>query len=148
MVHSTRSGADLTDDQERIGTLNWFQNNPYQVSAHYVGDATGGLTPVVPLVYAAGHAGFHNSYSVGVELTQPLPDTPYTQGHYEAAALAFDLTNHWLALMGASPIPPRHVFSGLERGVIGHDETEQGRASGKSDPGEPWQWDYFLSLLK
>ena len=135
VIHSTRSGAIHEDEIERY----WF-SGASGLSAHFVGDASGGLTEVVPLQYAAAHAGEHNPYSVGIELTQTKRDVPYQEGHYVAAALAFSLTNKYL---GERIIPKRRVMSASVSGIIGHEDTEQG----KSDPGPLWDWEYFLSLL-
>lgn len=148
VVHSTRSGRrDFTDDQEREATLRWFQNNLHFVSAHFVADAAGGLTEVVPLNRVAQHAGQHNPYSVGVELTQPTIDREYTEGHYQAAALAFRRANEWLVVQGAAPIRPV-LAGGTQIGCAGHDQTEQGKRAGKTDPGPLWDWGRFLAMAR
>lgn len=110
-------------------------------------DAEGGLTPVVGVMYSAYHAGMHNPYSVGVELTQPFADTPYTDGHYAAAALAFRFTNDWLRYLNQPPIPAVLAVSSAGRGCIGHEDTQQGIEAGKTDPGPQWDWPRFLAML-
>ena len=143
IVHSTRSGASHDDATERAGTLGWFRSNPQSVSAHYVADAEGGLTPVVSLERSAHHDSARNPISVGIELTQATPTTPFQSGHYEATALAFRLTNAWLRGRGAPPIPARRVFSAQEPGLIGHEDSQRG----KSDPGKLFDWQKLMALL-
>lgn len=151
VVHSTRSGAGgNTAAQERDGTARWFGSNPLRVSAHFIVGA-GDITPVVPLEVAAHHAGEHNPYSVGVEITQPLATTPYSAGHYEAAAEVFRLVDLYLRLRGEPRIPVRLLY-GPEvtgtAGITGHDRTPQGREQGKTDPGPLWDWGRFLERVR
>lgn len=134
--------TDFTDAQERAATVSWFKNPASQVSAHFLGDAEGGLTPMVSLEYAAWHDTARNRYSVGIELTQPTMETPYTEGHYQAAALAFRMTNQWLRARGMPAIPARRVLSAAESGCIGHEDT----TAYKSDPGRLWEWERFISV--
>lgn len=143
IVHSTRGGA-VDDETEWRATLQWFRDNPFQVSAHYVVDARGRIARVVPVHRAAFHAGEHNLYSVGVEATQPTPRTPYTEEHYVGLARVFHEVNRSLDELGWPSIPARRVWSSDEPGIIGHEDTPQGRQSGKTDPGNLFDYDRLL----
>ena len=90
----------------------------------------------------AWHAGENNHTHLGMEIAQPRADSPYSDDEYRAAAL---LVRDWCDKYG---IPKVHVRSQSERGIIGHEETAQGRRAGKSDPGRAFNWDYFMRLVR
>lgn len=147
-MHSTRSTNPNTDAEEYQGTLSWFLNPESQASSHFVVNGKGEVTPVVPLSLSAWHAGRHNPYSHGIEFTQPDIDRPYTEGHYQGGKLCYYLINEWQRSRGYPEIPPVRVMTALgASGLVGHQNTEQGIAAGKSDPGYQWQWPKFLSML-
>jgi hypothetical protein len=149
IVHSTRSGDVAREDAaEAASTLAWFRNLNAQSSSHFLVSGFGRVYPLVDIENSAWHAGNHNPASIGVELTQPTTNHPFTSLHYEGLALAFLLTNLYLRADGLPPIPAFHTASVNTPGILGHDETPQGKASGKSDPGPRFDWAYFLSLLK
>jgi hypothetical protein len=33
-------------------------------------------------------------------------------------------------------------------GIVGHEDTEQGKRGGKSDPGPKWDWDKFIKMVR
>lgn len=103
---------------------------------------------MVALDRAAHHAGAHNPYSFGMELTNPGGLRAYTEGHYAGAVLCFHLANNWLRANGYPQIPPRRVKTAFgDSGVLGHEDSEQGRSIGKRDPGPQWNWDAFLERI-
>lgn len=103
---------------------------------------------MVALDQAAHTQGAHNPYSFSVELTNPAGLRPYKEGHYRGAALCFHLANNWLRANGYPQIPPRRVRTAFgQSGVIGHQDSEQGQAINKRDPGPAWDWDKFLEIL-
>lgn len=108
----------------------------------------GEVTPVVPLSLSAWHAGRHNPYSHGIEFTQSDITRPYTEGHYQGGKLCYQLINEWQRSRGYPEIPKTRIMTALfAEGLVGHQDSEQGKAAGKSDPGYQWNWEYFLGIL-
>lgn len=143
IIHSTRSGReDFTDDQELEATLSWFSKPESNASAHLV-ISSSQIVRVVDDAHAAWHAGQHNYYAYGIELTQPTIDRPYTDGHYALLARA---CAHYLSL----GVPLIHLprYDSGQRGFVGHDQTVQGKRSGKTDPGPQFDWDRFIRMVE
>jgi hypothetical protein len=140
VVHSTRSGQDWADEIELSATLNWF-SLPGKPSAHWVISATEQVR-VVADENRAWHAKEHSDAMFGIELTQPLPGTAYQEGHY--AGLVKVCREFY------PDIPPMHIFNAVNgiQGYTGHEDTAQGHRDGKSDPGDPFNWDKFLRMLR
>ncbi len=141
IVHSTRSGVNWTDAQERDATINWFGRSYSQVSAHWVIDASGTAVRIVDDHNRAWHAAEHNDYAFGIELTQGTPTTPYHDGHYEGLVRICKEYYPWIA--------PMHVvvYQNGSHGYTGHEDTAQGRRVGKSDPGSLFDWTRFINML-
>ena len=144
VVHSTRSGVSAntwSDARELQATLNWFGKSHSRASAHWVISATEQVRVVLD-ENRAWHAVEHSDAMFGIELTQPLTNTPYEEGHY--AGLVKVCRELY------PDIPPIHVLNsrnGME-GYTGHEDTAQGHRDGKSDPGDPFDWDKFLRMLQ
>lgn len=123
----------------------WFQNSDAQASAHYVVRSSDGqITQMVEEEDVAWHAGNwdYNERSVGIEHEGYVSDCSYyTEALYAgSAALVSDIA----ARQGVS----------LDRShIIGHDEVPDPDGSGyggsgnHTDPGDCWDWDYYMSLL-
>lgn len=144
VIHATRSGQgprNWSDDKETSATVNWFLNSSSQVSSHWIVNGAGEKIRMVPDADAAWHAGQHNPYAVGIELTQPLTDTPYTDGHYRS------LVEVCKTYPGVPVRFLAHFTNGGE-GYTGHENSAQGLASGKSDPGRQFDWNRFLEMMK
>lgn len=101
-----------------------------EVSAHYLIDATGIVTALVPEELRAWHAGAGqwgqcrdvNSRSIGIELDNP-GTAPFPEAQMAALeALLADLLHRW-------QIPPERV--------IGHSDMAPAR---KADPGPRFDW--------
>jgi len=88
------------------------------------------------------HAGYLNPRSLGAECCQPTIDTPFTI--LQITALARDV-RHWCDTYG---IPKVRVFDEKQAGIIGHEDTAQGKGCGKTDPGPLFPWSKFLALLE
>jgi hypothetical protein len=83
----------------------------------------------------------------GIEIAEPRKGLGFTDWQYRAAAY---LVARWHA---RDSLPLVHLRS-LEtarsaRGIVGHEDTGQGRCYGKSDPGATyhggaWDWDRFV----
>jgi hypothetical protein len=140
-IHSTRGGHDVTLEQEFRATIGFFFNPANEVSAHYVV----GPSKVCRMVRdedTAFHARENNRTHLGVEIAQPFISTPYTEFQYQAAAF---LVRRWCDKFG---IPMERVMTQSKKGLIGHEDSEQGKRDGKSDPGPKFDWDHFLALVR
>ena len=133
VIHATRSGKSM-NPSELTGTLNWFQNPASQVSSHWVIGRAGQKVRVIPDDRRAWHAGTHNATHWGIELEQGVQTDGFTAPQI---ASLIEVCRDYVA-MG---VPARHAFDGF----IGHDETTQGRASGKSDPGYLFNWSGLIA---
>jgi N-acetyl-anhydromuramyl-L-alanine amidase AmpD len=139
IIHSTR-GNSANPETDYHATINWFLNPQSEVSAHVVV----GPRKVCRMVNdadVAWHAGQHNGTHLGMEIAQPRPDTPYTDFQYAAAAAVA------LAWCAKYNIPIKHVKDEKQPGIIGHQETRQGKGAGKTDPGAPFDWKRFIGLM-
>jgi hypothetical protein len=90
----------------------------------------------------AWHSGVNNRTHLGMEIAQPRADTLYTDFQYRTAAT---IVREWCEKFA---IPIVHVGSQTQPGIIGHEETEQGRGIGKSDPGPRFDWNRFMGLVQ
>lgn len=109
-----------------------------QVSAHLFIDRRGAVTQFVPLNCRAWHAGESeycgrsgcNDYSIGVEL-EGTDDCPYTTEQYQSLVT---MTQY---LCKAYPAISKDR-------IVGHSDIAPGR---KTDPGQAFDWGYYLGLL-
>ncbi|MCV6611956.1 MAG: 1,6-anhydro-N-acetylmuramyl-L-alanine amidase AmpD [Amphritea sp.] len=110
-----------------------------QVSAHLLIDRGGELLQFVSFDARAWHAGVSeyqgrsqcNDFSIGIEL-EGSDSIPYTDRQYHSLA---DVTR---ALLNYYPEMSLDA-------ITGHSDIAPGR---KTDPGEAFNWQYFLRLLK
>ncbi len=143
VMHATRSGiATKTDAQELSSTLNWF-TNPDGASAHWVLSETERVR-VVTDDLIAWHSAYLNSRSRGIELTQPTIDRPFQNGHYDNAAL---VGKHYVKL-GVAPVWLDYWDGNDASGFVAHQDTKQGRESGKTDPGPQFDRVRFIASLE
>lgn len=128
------------------GSISWFQNCSAEASAHYmVRSSDGQITQMVKEEDVAWHAGNwdYNTRSVGIEHEGYTSDCSYyTDALYTASAA---LTADIAAREGVS----------LDRShIIGHSEVPDPDGSGwggsghHTDPGDCWDWDYYMSLVE
>ena len=142
VMHATRSGRDWTDAQELSSTLNWF-TNPDGASAHWVLSEKERVR-VVTDDLIAWHSAYLNSRSWGIELTQPTIDRPFRDGHYANAAL---VGKHYVSL-GVAPVWLDYWDGNDASGFVAHQDTKQGRESGKTDPGPEFDKVRFIDSLE
>lgn len=131
-------------DQLFTGCLNPDEHEYFQeiyqlrVSAHCLIKRTGEIVQYVPFDKRAWHAGVSsfkgrercNDYSIGIEL-EGCDDIPYTQEQYQT------LANLTKTIQKQYPkIVNEHI--------TGHCDIAPGR---KTDPGDSFDWPYYLSLL-
>ncbi len=139
----SRGAADIdyiiihTAQGSYSGTISWFQNPSANVSAHYVVRSSDGEVTQMLLEEDIGwHAGNwdYNVRSVGIEHEGYVeePELWYTDAMYKASA---DLVRD-IATRNGIPMDRDHI--------IGHYEVP---GATHTDPGNGWDWDYFMSLV-
>lgn len=130
VLHSTRGGAP-SQQIEYQATLTYFASPNSQVSAHRVigFDGNGAICVADDLI--AWHAADHNARWLGVELTEPTINDPYSAEQYQALA---GLLQEWSAQYGF-PLDREHL--------VAHSEIN----GQKTDPGPLFDWDRIMSML-
>ena len=125
VIHATEAAS-------ADSTIGWFQDPDSDVSAHYLIDPQGQIIQMVKEKDVAWHAREYNTSSIGIEHVGKTSDPNWaTEAMYEASAALVDY------LCEKYNIP-------IDRSRIrGHDELYD-----KSDPGQYWNWAYYLSLIK
>jgi hypothetical protein len=139
VIHATRGKATSLDDEYR-GSVSWLSTPRSEVSAHFCV----GPTEVTRLVHdedLAWHAQENNHTHLGIEICQPETQPDYTDFQYRATA---EIVRGWARRYG---FPTKRVLSQTQPGIIGHEDSEQGKRNGKSDPGPRFSWDRFLALV-
>lgn len=144
VMHSTRSTIEAhTDVQELGSTLNWFVN-PDGASAQWVLSEKERVRVVLDGLIA-WHSTYLNGSSWGIELTQPTIDRPFTDGHYVNAAL---VGRRYVSL-GVAPVWLDYWDGDASAsGFVAHEDTVQGRGSGKTDPGPEFNRARFIASLE
>lgn len=126
-MHSTRSGRfSLAEEYDK--TVAYMMRPGSNSSHRVIGYERGQYAQVVPDELQAWHAEELNERYLGVELSQPRPGDPYSEWQYKALGY---LLREWASA---------HGFALNRQNVLGHEETEQGRRNGKSDPGPGFDW--------
>ncbi|ALN82568.1 N-acetylmuramoyl-L-alanine amidase [Lysobacter antibioticus] len=153
--HSTRNSYDSvtihTMQGYYAGSISWFQNNPYSVSAHYlVRSSDGQITQMVREDRASHHVGIHNKTTLGIEHEGFINNASwYTSAMYNASAA---LTRHFCARYSA--ISCASAFRGPAGSGInvlptsvkvkGHQHYS---GQDHTDPGINWDWARYYNLL-
>lgn len=141
VIHATRSGVSM-NPTEFEGTLNWFKSNPRHVSAHWVVSRTGVKARVAPDDWQTVHAGQHNPFAWGIELEQGVEADGFTPAQLFAAA---EICKGYHEDFGVPLVQMERGEFG--EGFVGHEDTPQGIAAGKSDPGFKFPWPLFMEML-
>lgn len=138
VIHSTRSGISMFPPEFQA-TLNWFKNPESKVSSHWVIARDGRKCRVLGDDNRAWHAGrtINNSHW-GIELEQGHERDGFTP---EQIAALVDVCAGYVSDYGVAPV---RALSGF----VGHQDTPQGVATGKSDPGALFPWDFFIEALR
>lgn len=142
MIHATRSGVSMNPN-EFIGTINWFRNpnNPHKSSCHVLIDRDGTRARIVNDDCWSHHAGQHNATHFGIELCQGVSSDGFEKAQIDSLV---EVSLQYAWDFGIDLV---HVTSAALSGFIGHEESPQGRANGKSDPGPTFPWAYFTAAL-
>lgn len=127
------------------GSISWFQNPSAQASAQYMlRSSDGQITQMVKESDVAWHAGNWdiNLRSIGLEHEGYIDDASwYTDAMYQAsAALVVDI-----AARQGVPLDRSHIIGHNE--VPDPDGSGYGGSGGHTDPGNYWDWDYYMALL-
>jgi hypothetical protein len=122
-------------------TLNWFTSPNSGVSTNWVISPTE-IVEVVVAEHRARHIGFQNDLALGVDRTQPLPTSHYLPGHYENLARLM----RWLRDEHNIPVVHKTIVNG--EGYCGHEETKQGLAAVKSDPGALLSYEKLEAVIE
>ncbi len=129
------------------GCISWFQNASASASAHYVVRSSDGeVTQMVWEEDVAWHAGHWdtNATSVGIEHEGYVeqPSVYYTDAMYAGSAeLTADIVDRYGLTIDRSVIIGHHEVPGCSSG-------SGGGASCHTDPGDGWDWDYYLSEIE
>jgi N-acetyl-anhydromuramyl-L-alanine amidase AmpD len=145
ILHSTRSGRrDFDHLQELTSTVGWFMNPDSQASAHWVISPTDAVR-MVSDEYPSWATGWHNWTGYNIEVTQPLWNTPFEDGHYaNLARVCADYVRQGIPIRRIEHLP----YSSKEEGFVQHQDTEQGISVGKSDLGVMFDWSRFFAELR
>ena len=135
MVHSTRSGQGWGNSQQEFDASVRWLSNPVNAASCHVVIGPDRKTDLLDKRLAAWHARDPvNGTHIGYELTQALPTDAYTD--YQYKQLARELVSDHQQF----GVPLVHVFSQMDQGIIGHEESENGKHDGKTDPGTLFDW--------
>lgn len=133
------------------GTISWFQNNPYSVSAHYViRSSDGQVTQMVRNSRGAHHVGVHNGTTLGIEHEGYVNNSSwYTTAMYNSsAALVRDFCGKYPAITCANAYDgPAHsgvVVLSTAIDIKGHQHYS---SQTHTDPGINWNWGRYYDLL-
>ncbi len=122
---------------EYLRTIRVFMNPNTKVSAHRViGCAVGQHAQLVPDDDIAWHAGSDNTEWLGIEFCQPLPADPYSEWQIDVGVA---VCTDWCLTYGIKP---------SKETIRRHQDTDQGKSCGKSDPGELFPYDEFVARVK
>lgn len=139
IIHATRSGKSM-NPTEFEGTLNYMKQAG-TVSSHWVIGREGQKARVVEDNRQAWHAGADNDNAWGIEVCQGVESDGFTDLQYDALR---DVCRGYMADFG---IPAIHCRTSFQPGFVGHQETDQGKSFGKSDPGALFDWNRFIDSL-
>jgi len=135
VIHATHGGA-ATPQEEFDWTLRHFGDNKDQVSANAVIGADGTVALVGDWDATTHHAGENNKTMFGIELARARPGEAYTDQQYA--------TLGWLL----GEISKKYNLPLTRQNVVGHEELEQGKRSGKIDPGPEFSFDRALAASR
>ena len=153
IIHATRSGIPgRTAALEYTSACNWFLSpnnvvrdqagNPWfgGMSTYIIGGGRRALC-VPPEYVPRFSAGIHDFRAISIELGQGTNDDPYDERDIEMVMETLDY--HGLPTNRIPFVDGNNIGW---PGMVGHEDTAQGRGQGKSDPG-PLFWTAWSDLL-
>ncbi|MDP3275903.1 MAG: N-acetylmuramoyl-L-alanine amidase [Deltaproteobacteria bacterium] len=137
------------------GSISWFQNPMAMASAHYnIRSSDGEVTQMVRESANAWHGGnsYYNNNSVGIEHEGYVADPGrwYTDAMYQSSARL----TRMLCDRYRIPIDRQHIIGHYQIPTSGSGApcastaTTCGGAGRHQDPGNGWNWDRFLTLVR
>jgi N-acetyl-anhydromuramyl-L-alanine amidase AmpD len=150
--YSSRGGAAITHvvihDTEGsfAGSVSWLQNPSAQASAHYIfRSADGYLKQLVREADRAWHVSCWNAWTIGIEhegyVSQPQYFTPVM---YQQSAL---LVRHLCDRYGIAKDRLRILGHNVWTEPILFSQLGWSSCNNHTDPGQFWNWNYFLALI-
>ena len=139
ILHSTRSGRTVPNArEEEYGlTVNYFLAPGTPASAHRViGVSEGQHALMVEDEMMAWHVAEDNTRYLGIEFCQPLPTDEYSDWQLEEGALTVAFWSKEFGFNVNTDTCPRH------------QDTAQGKRSGKSDVGNKFPYIQFLNRCR
>ncbi len=129
VVHTTQGAFN--------GTISWFKNAAAGVSAHYVFRSNDGhIVQMVDEKNVAWHNKCFNDTTIGLEHEGFIadPELWYTEAMYVASAAV------------TANLADRYGIEKVKGPIIGHGEAPD--CSSHTDPGEGWDWDHYIDLVR
>ena len=138
VLHSTRSGQVIPLETEYRNAVAWMQRaNERDSCAHFcVGPSK--VARMISDHLIGWHAREHNQTHLGIEIAQAYVGQTFAESQFDYTAVICAM---WCKKYG---IPRVRVLDSAERGIIGHEDTVQGRRDGKTDPGPLFPWARFI----
>jgi hypothetical protein len=100
---------------------------------------------MVPDEYPSWATGWHNFQGYNIEVTQPLWNTPFEDGHYaNLARVCGGYVRQGVPIRRIEYLP----YSSNEGGFVQHQDTQQGIEAGKSDLGIMFDWGRFFAEVR
>lgn len=122
------------------GARSWFKNCSAQVSSQYVVSESGLVWQMVRESQTAWHAGCYNTWSIGIEHEGYAGSPSHPQTLYDASAdLARDICNDWNIPKEKRTVRP---------GIVGHIDVTRCCCGSHTDPGNGWDWTYYINKIK
>lgn len=140
IIHSTRSGKP-NNPTEFEGTLNYI-STPGTTSYHWVISREGVKARTVPDNLQAWHAAEDNPRTWSIGLAQGSEEDGFTEAQMNALV---DVCRYYMTTRN---VPAFHAALSTQAGFVGHEETQQGKRYGKTDPGKHFDWDWLMKQLQ
>lgn len=128
-----------TIEGSAAGARSWMKNCASSVSSHYIVAENGTVYQMVDENYKAWHAGCYNSRALGIEHEGYAGSSSHPTALYNASAA---LTKHFCDRWG---IPKSKRTTGP--GIIGHIDVTRCCCGTHTDPGNGWNWTYFINQV-
>lgn len=138
IVHDTEGGFD--------GSVSWLKNPASQASAHYIfRSADGYLKQLVRETDKAWHVRCWNDWTIGIEHEGYVNNPSYfTPVMYQQSAL---LVRHLTTRYGISRNRLKIVGHNVWQSSVIFPQLGWDNCNDHTDPGQFWNWDYYLSLI-